>query len=75
MASLQLLDGFYEASGFRLNDKKKTKALWKGANCGNKEILLTGQNLKWLKYKVKTLGVRLSVDPGATATLNYNGKH
>ena len=52
--SLQLLDGFYVASGLRLNDKK-TEALWIGANCGKEEMLLTGRNLKWLKYKVKTL--------------------
>ena len=37
-------------------------------------MLLTGRNLKWLKYKVKTLGVWLSVDPEETAALNYNDK-
>ena len=73
LASLQLLDGFYVASDLRLNDKK-TEALWIGANCGKEEMLLTGWNLKWLKYKVKTLGVWLSVDPEETAALNYNDK-
>ena len=73
LASLQLLNGFYVASGLRLNDRK-TEALWIGENYRKEEMLLTGRNLKWLKYKVKTLGVWLSVDPDKTAALNYNDK-
>ena len=72
-ASLKTLDDFYEISGLKLNDKK-TEALWIGANCGNEEISLPGRNFKWPKHKVKALGVWLSVDPEATATLNYNEK-
>jgi len=53
---------------------KKTEALWIGANYGNEEISLPGRNFKWPKHKVKALGVWLSVDPEATATLNYNEK-
>ena len=55
------------------NDKK-TEALWIGANCSNEEISLPGRNFKWPKHKVKALGVWHSVDPEATATLNYNEK-
>ena len=32
------------------------------------------KNLSWPKYKVKALGVWFSIDPEATATLNYNEK-
>ena len=72
-ASLKTLDDFYEISGLKLSDKK-TEALWIGANCGNEEISLPGRNFKWPKHKVKALGVWLSVDPEATATLNYDEK-
>ena len=41
---------------------------------GNEEISLPGRNFKWPKHKVKALGVWLSVDPEATATLNYKEK-
>ena len=67
------MDDFYEISGLKLNDKK-TEALWIGAICGNEEISLPGRNFKWPKHKVKALGVWLSVDPEATASLNYNEK-
>ena len=32
------------------------------------------RNLKWPKHKVKALGVWLTVEPEATANLNYNEK-
>ena len=72
-ASLKTLDDFYEVSGLKLNDKK-TEALWIGANSGNDGISTPGRNFKWPKYKVKALGVWFSIDPEATATLNYNEK-
>ena len=72
-ASLKMLDEFYEVSGLKLNDKK-TKALWIGANSGNDGISTPGRNFNWPKYKVKALGVWFSIDPEATATLNYNEK-
>ena len=72
-ASLKTLDDFYEASGLKLNDKK-TEALWIGANCGKDGISIPGRNFKGPKYKVKALGVRFSIDPEGTATLNYNEK-
>ena len=72
-ASLKTLDDFYEVSGLKLNDKK-TEALWIGVNSGNDGISIPGRNFKWPKYKVKALGVWFSIDPAATATLNYNEK-
>ena len=73
IASLKLLDDFYEVSGLKLNDKK-TEALWIGVKSGNYGISIPGRNLIWPKYKVKALGVWFSTDPEATATLNYNEK-
>ena len=73
IASLKLLDDFYEVSGLKLNDKK-TEALWIGVKSGNDGISIPGRNLSWPKYKVKALGVWFSTDPEATATLNYNEK-
>ena len=72
-ASLKTLDDFYEVSGLKLNDKKP-KALWIGANSGKDGISTPARNFKWPKYKVKALGVWFSIDPEATATLNYIGK-
>ena len=72
-ASLKTLDDFYEASGLKLNDKK-TEALWIGANSGKDGISIPGRIFKGPKYKVKALGVWFSIDPEATATLNYNEK-
>ena len=60
-------------SGLKLNDKK-TEAPWIGANSGKDGISTPGRNFKWPKYKVKALGVWFSIDPEATATLNYNEK-
>ena len=73
IASLKLLDDFYEVSGLKLNDKK-TEALWIGVKSGNDGISIPERNLSWPKYKVKALGVWFSTDPEATATLNYNEK-
>ena len=70
--SLKTLDHFYEVSGLKLNDKKT--GLWIGANSGKDRISTPGRNFKWPKYKVKALGVWFSIDPEATATLNYNEK-
>ena len=73
-ASFKMLDDFYEVSGLKLNDKKKTEALRIGVNSGNDGISIPGRNFKWPKYKVKALGVWFSIDPEVTATLNYNEK-
>ena len=37
VASLEMLDDFYEVSGLRLNDTK-TEAFWIGSNCGKDPI-------------------------------------
>lgn len=73
IASLKTLDDFYEISGLKLNDKK-TEAFWIGASCGNAEVSIPDKNFKWPKYKVKALGVWFSIDPEATASLNYSEK-
>ena len=73
IASLKMLDDFYEVSGLKLNDKK-TEALWIGVKSGNDGMSIPGRNFNWPKYKVKALGVWFSIDPEATATLNYNEK-
>ena len=72
-ACLKRLDHFFEVSGLKLNDLK-TEGLWIGANSGKDRISTPGRNFKWPKYKVKALGVWFSIDPEATATLNYNEK-
>ena len=73
IASLEMLDDFYEVSGLRLNDTK-TEAFWIGSNCGKDPIQLPGRKFKWPRYKVKALGVWFSIDPEETAALNYNEK-
>ena len=72
-ACIQTLDNFYEASGLKINDKK-TEAPWIGSKRGSSEELLPEKNFKWPNLKVKALGVWLSVDPEATATLNQEEK-
>ena len=65
VASLEMLDDFYEVSGLRLNDTK-TEAFWIGSNCGKDPIQFPGRNFKWPRYKVKALGVWFSIDPEET---------
>ena len=71
--SLQVLELFSLISGLRLN-YKKTEVLWIGANAGSEEKLCPEHDLKWMKNKVKTLGVWLSTDPIITMKANYDEK-
>ena len=71
--SLQILDLFSEISGLRLNNKK-TVALWIGANTGKETNLAPEKDFKWVKDKVKALGVWLSTNPETTIEANYNEK-
>ena len=71
--SLQVLELFSLISGLRLN-YKKTEVLWIGANAGSEEKLCPEHDLKWMKNKVKTLGVWLSTDPIITKKANYDEK-
>ena len=73
--SLQILDLFHvsEISGLRLNNKK-TVALWIGANNGKETNLAPEKDFKWVKDKVKALGVWLSTNPETTIEANYNEK-
>ena len=71
--SLKLLEYFSEVSGLRLNPKK-TQALWIGAKSGCEQKLCPEIELKWLKDKVKALGVWLSIELMLVAKLNYEDK-
>ena len=52
----------------------RRQALWIGSSIGNEKLILPGKDFKWPKYKVKTLGLWLSVKPELSALLNYNEK-
>ena len=71
--SLQVLELFSLISCLRVN-YKKTEVLWIGANAGSEEKLCPEHDLKWMKNKVKTLGVWLSTDPIITMKANYDEK-
>ena len=72
-SSLQILDLFSEISGLRLNNKK-TVALWIGANTEKETNLGPEKDFKWVKDKVKALGVWLSTNPETTIEANCNEK-
>ena len=65
---LQVLERFRTVSGLKL--KKKTEVLWIGGNTGRDEILCPEKNLKWVKDKVKALGVWFSTDPKLSMEAN-----
>ena len=69
--SLQVLERFRTVSGLKLNNKK-TEVLWNGANTGRDEILCPEEKLKWVKDKVKALGVSFSTDSKVTMETNYS---
>ena len=62
-SSLQVLDDFRKISGLKLNDKK-TEVLWIGVTCnkGSGVILCPEKDFKWVKKKVKALGVWFSTN-------------
>ena len=64
---LQVLERFRTVSGLKL---KKTEVLWIGANTGRDEILCPEKNLKWVKDKVKALGVCFSTDSKVSMEAN-----
>ena len=72
-SALQDLDNFSAISGLRLNSKK-TEALWIGTYINRGETLCPERDLKWVKNKVKALGVWLSTYPEETMELNYREK-
>ena len=67
-SSLQVLDDFRKISGLKLNDKK-TEILWIAANKGSGVILCPEKDFKWVKKKVKALGVWFSTNPEETGVL------
>ena len=54
--ALQILNLFSEISGLRLSNRK-TEALWIGANIGKQENRNTEKGFKWVKDKVRALGI------------------
>ena len=71
---MQILDLFSEVSGLRLNSKK-TEALWIGANIGKEALILNpDKDFKWVKDKVKALGVWLLTNPETTIEATYSEK-
>ena len=73
VTALETIENFGKISGLRLNSKK-TEALWIGSKAGEKRRLCPEKQLKWLQYKVKTLGVWLSTNPEVTRAINYEEK-
>ena len=67
------MERFRTVSRLKLNTKK-TEVLWIGANTGKDEILCPEKNLKWVKDKVKALGVSFSTDPKVTMETNYSDR-
>ena len=64
---------FSTISGLRLNDKK-TEVLWIDASAGRQDKMCPEKDLKWVKDKMKALGVWLSTDPIVSMNANYNEK-
>ena len=71
--AVQALELFSASSGLRLNHKK-TEVLWIGANKDSEENICPDKNFRWIRDKVKTLGVWLSTDPAITMKANYEEK-
>ena len=71
--ALQILSLFSEISGLHLNSRK-TEALWIGANIGKEENLHPEKGFKWVKDKVRALGIWLSTKPETTIEANYSEK-
>ena len=71
--ALQILNLFSEISGLRLNNRK-TEALWIGASIGKEENLNPEKGFKWVKDKVRALGIWLSTNPETTIEANYSEK-
>ena len=72
-SSLQVLDDFRKISGLKLNDKK-TEVLWIGDNKGSGVILCPEKDFKWVKKKVKALGVWFSTNPEEVTSVNFSEK-
>ena len=72
-ASLDVIEKFSKISGLGLNNKK-TEALWIGSKARSSERLCPEKDFKWQEFKIKTLGVWLSVEPELTMILNFEEK-
>ena len=67
------MDDFRKISGLKINDKK-TEVLWIGANKGSGVILSPEKDFKWVKKKVKALGVSFSTNPEDATGVNISEK-
>ena len=67
------LELFSTTSGLKLNNKK-TEALWIGFYTGRVDQLCPKKNLKWVKYKTKSLGVWISTNLTISINENYREK-
>ena len=56
LSAFEILEIFEKVSGLKLNNKK-TEALWIGTYVGSTETVCPEKDLKWVKNKVKALGV------------------
>ena len=72
-ASLDVIEKFSKISGLGLNNKK-TEALWIGSKARSSERLCPEKDFKWQEFKIKTLGVWLSIEPELTMILNFEEK-
>ena len=73
-ASLDVIEKFSKISGLRL-DNKRTEALWIGSKARSSERLCPEKDFKWQEFKIKTLGVWLSIEPELTMILNFEEKN
>ena len=58
-SAVQILRDFSKISGSKLNDSK-TEALWIVFKIGHEQILVSGKQFKWPKYKVKIRSVAVN---------------
>ena len=71
--ALHDLELFSTISDLKLN-KKKTEALWIGSYSGREDQLCPEKNLKWVKDKVRSVGVWISTNPTISINENYRAK-
>ena len=55
-------------------NNRKTEALWIGANIGKEENLSPERGFKWVKDKVRALGIWFLTNPETTIEANYSEK-
>ena len=69
--ALEIVDNFGSLAGLKLNPEKKTKAIWVGKWENSKSNPL---RLKWLRKRVKILGIHVSYDEKGNNQHNFYHK-